>query len=278
MKEESVIALFCLIDDILEANHHKRLRNQRQERMSDSEVVLTGLLAARWFAGNLRRGLAYVLEQNYCLKTLSEGRFLRRLKAIPQEIWRVLQKSLAKEAGAYQTSEYIIDSFPLPVCHNIRIARCRLVSDQSYRGYNANKKQFFYGLKFHAIVSTTGIPISFEYSAGSVHDLTAFKSMNMDAIDGGTLYGDAAYNDYGLEKQLQKAGLNLMVDRRKNSKRPHSVEITKLISRKRKMVETCFSGLMRLFPRNIHAVRLSGILLKITLFFAAFTSNAIVSN
>ncbi len=271
MNEEYAIGLFCLIDDVLKACHQKRLRDPSQESMSDSEVVFTGILSARWFAGNLRRGLSYVFERQYCHKVLSEGRFLRRLKAISQDVWSVLQSFLARACGGYKTGEYVIDSFPLPICHNIRISRCRILSGAEYRGYNASKKEFFYGLKVHAIVSVTGVPISFECSPGSVHDLTAFKSMDMSAIDEGVLYGDAAYNDYELEDQLREAGLQLMVDRRKNSKRQHLPQVAKMISRKRKIVETCFSGILKLFPRTLHAVRISGVILKIRLFFGAFT-------
>jgi len=71
----------------------------------------------------------------------------------------------------------------------------------------------------HSIVSASGIPISFACTPGSTHDLTAFKEMDMSAINDGILYGDAAYNDYLLEDQLKEAGLQLMVDRKKNSKR-----------------------------------------------------------
>lgn len=275
MNEESAISLFCLIDDVLKAYYHKRLRDPTQEVMSDSEVVFAGILSARWFAGNLRRGLSYVFEKQYCHKILSEGRFLRRLKAVPQDVWAILQSFLARASGAYESAEYVIDSFPLPVCHNIRISRCRILRGREYRGYNASKQQFFYGLKVHAIVSTTGIPICFECCPGSVHDLTAFKGMDMTFIDDGVLYGDAAYNDYELEDELKEAGLHLMVDRRSNSKRTHTPEVTKQISRKRKIVETCFSGILKLFPRTLHAVRISGILLKLTLFFGAFTSMSI---
>ncbi len=277
MKEETAIALFCLIDDVIRAYHHKRQRN-KQEVMSDAEVVFAGILSAQWFTGNFRRGLTYIANQKYCLRALSESRFLRRLKAIPTDLWRILQIFLARAVGGYKTGEYIVDSFPCPVCHNVRIQRCRIVQGTEYRGYNSSKKQFFYGLKVHAIVSTTGVPICFELSPGSTHDLAHFRKMNMEAIEEGVLYGDAAYTDYSLEDQLNEMGLKMLVDRKKNSKRSHLPEVAKEISRKRKRIETCFSSLMRLFPRTIHAVRLQGLSLKIILFFAAFTATLGIIN
>jgi hypothetical protein len=48
-----------------------------------------------------------------------------------------------------QENLYVIDSFPMPVCDNIRIARARIYQDESFRGYIASKKRYFYGLKVH---------------------------------------------------------------------------------------------------------------------------------
>ena len=128
------------------------------------------------------------------------------------------------------------------------------------------KKQYFYGLKVHAICSATDVPIHFEISPGSVTDITQFRNRNMETMEEGTLYADAAYTDYTLEDQLKDAGLNMTVNRKKNSKRPHSLDVTREISHKRKKIETCLSGLMRLLPRTIHAVRLQGFKLKLILF------------
>lgn len=270
MNEQTAIVLFCLIDDFLKTCPPKRLRDPRQQIMTDSEVVFSGILSAYWFAGNFRRGLLYVAEKKYCLKILSESQFLRRIKNIPQNIWSKVLRILARKANAYENSEYVIDSFPYPICHNMRILQSRIVQGPQYRGYTASKKEYFYGLKIHTIIGRNGIPISFECTPGSIHDLTAFKNMDMEALDEGTLYADAAYNDYDLEEQLAEDGLNLIAARASNSTRPWPPQMAKIFERKRKSIETFFSRLMRLFPRRIHAVRLSGLILKMTLFFVAF--------
>jgi hypothetical protein len=238
--------------------------------MTDSEVVFSGILSAYWFSGNFRKGLLYVAERRYCLKTLSEGQFLRRIKNIPQDVWNKVLRLLAHKANAYEKSEYVIDSFPYAICHNMRILQSRIVQGPQYRGYTASKREYFYGLKVHTIIGGNGIPISFECTPGSIHDLTAFKAMDMEALNEGTLYADAAYNDYDLEEQLADYGLNLIAARASNSTRPWPQQMARIFERKRKTIETFFSRLMRLFPRKIHAVRLSGLILKMTLFFVAF--------
>lgn len=270
MNEETAIVLFCLIDDFLKTCPPKRLRDPKQQIMTDSEIVFTGILSAYWFSGNFRRGLIYAVEKKYCLKVLSESQFLRRIKNIHQDTWNRVLKYLAQKAKAYETPEFIIDSFPYAVCHNMRILQSRIVQGPEYRGYTASKREYFYGLKIHAIVGRCGVPISFECTPGSINDLTAFKGMAMDALEGGILYADAAYNDYSLEEELAEHGLNLVAVRHCNSTRPWPEKISQLLNKRRKPIETFFSRIMRLFPRRIHAVRLSGLILKMTLFFVAF--------
>ena len=48
---------------------------------------------------------------------------------------------------------HIVDTFPVPVCHNIRIKRCKLYRDEAFRGYCASKKQYYFGLKVSVIVT-----------------------------------------------------------------------------------------------------------------------------
>lgn len=83
MNEETAIVLFCLIDDFLKTCPSKRLRDPKQQIMTDAEIVFASVLSAYWFSGNFRRGLIYVMEKKYCLKILSESQFFRRIKKHP---------------------------------------------------------------------------------------------------------------------------------------------------------------------------------------------------
>ncbi|MGE5196153.1 MAG: hypothetical protein ACM3JI_02355 [Anaerolineae bacterium] len=96
MNEEKAILLFCLIDDFLKTCPQKRLRDPLQQIMTDSEVVFAGILSAYWLSGNFRRGLIHIVEKKYCLKVLSEGQFLRRIKNISEEIWNKALRFLVR--------------------------------------------------------------------------------------------------------------------------------------------------------------------------------------
>ncbi|RKZ92795.1 MAG: hypothetical protein DRR19_03185 [Candidatus Parabeggiatoa sp. nov. 1] len=46
-----------------------------------------------------------------------------------------------------------MDSFPVPVCDNIRIKRCKIYQDDEYRGYVLSQTSFFYGIRVHMVVN-----------------------------------------------------------------------------------------------------------------------------
>ncbi|MGX9727052.1 MAG: hypothetical protein ACTFAK_06935 [Candidatus Electronema sp. VV] len=55
---------------------------------------------------------------------LSKSQFSRRLSSIPESVWRGLTKQLAMPFHEMNSLKiYLADSFPVPVCRNIRIRR-----------------------------------------------------------------------------------------------------------------------------------------------------------
>ena len=82
---------------------------------------------------------------------------------------------------------------------------------RAYHGYNASKREYFYGFKIQVITTADGIPVEYFIGAGSFHDVTAFKSMNINLPQGSTMYLDSAYNDYEFEDlSLECDGIELL--------------------------------------------------------------------
>ena len=80
--DDQIIAVYCLCADLLKAMHH---HEDPQCRMSDAEVMTTGLIAALHFRGNFAAARTMLQEQGYIPTLLSESRFLRRLQRIRAE-------------------------------------------------------------------------------------------------------------------------------------------------------------------------------------------------
>ena len=50
LSEDKIIALYCIVDDILKAMHHQE---DKRVRVSDSEVITTAFVAVLYFGGHL---------------------------------------------------------------------------------------------------------------------------------------------------------------------------------------------------------------------------------
>jgi hypothetical protein len=124
---------------------------KRAETSHDALVLTTTLIAAvammAWyFAGNWTSALDYI-RAHHCPYMLSSSRFNRRLHSIAllAEYCLRLWGWVFKAANVRQ--RYVLDAFLVKVCHNICIARCRLLQGEDYRGRNAPKREYFYGYK-----------------------------------------------------------------------------------------------------------------------------------
>jgi hypothetical protein len=205
---------------------------------------------------------------------LSKSRLNRRIHCIAYDKWEgLLEFSHQWSRYHYIEKDFIVDSFPVPVCHNIRIKRCRIFQDEIFRGYNASKKQYFYGIKATVITNLCGHPLKMIIAPGNEHDLPALKVLNPSNLPkGSTLYGDAAYVDYDYEDQQLSNGIKLAIDRKSNSTRPYELEDYVNLRNHRKTIEGTFSTIVSLMPKKIHAIIAKGFELKVISFVIAAAS------
>src|SRR5512147_1923970 len=269
-----LVAIYCLCDDLLKALHH---REDRQRRMSDAEVMTTASVAALHFAGNLEWALAWLTMTHYIPQRLSKSRFNRRLHALQD-----LLGSLFVALGAcFQTlnadAVYVLDSFPVPVCDNIRIRRCHLYQEEAYRGYTASKRRYFYGVKIVLLATATGQPVEAFLVPGATADVRTLEALAWSLPDGSTVYADAAFTHYETEEWLwETQQITLLPMRKAHSTRPVPAWAAYLQARGRKIIETAGSQISRLMPRHIHAITAQGFELKVMLFVLAYSVSFVV--
>jgi len=193
--DEKIITVYCLCEDLLKA---LGIWQDPQSQMSYAEVMTTAIVAAMFFGGNFERARTMLAEQGYIRGMLSKGRFNVRLHAISEETWKCLFHILAVTFKALkEEQEYIVDSFPVPVCDNIRIGRCQIYQEEEFRGKIASKRRFFYGLRVHLVITHTGQPVEFMLAPGSWNDVRGLKHLALDLPEGSKLYADRIYTDYG---------------------------------------------------------------------------------
>ena len=269
--DDKITATFCLCDDLLKAMHHQE---DRQCQMNDAEIMTTALVASLFFRGNHESARAMLKQHGYIPHMVSKSRFSRRLHRI-KEIFIVFFNLLAQTWKTLNTDAiYVIDSIPIAVCDNIRIRRSKIYSKEDFRGYQASKKRYFYGLKIHLMVTQDGQPVECFLTPGGYGDVDALKYYAYALPAGSIIYADKAYNDYEIEDLLKEVEhIQLLPMRKKNSKRPLSPSISFVQSYHRKRVETAGSLIEQLLPKSIHAVTSQGFELKVALFVIASSLN-----
>jgi Transposase DDE domain len=269
---DEIIAIYAITDDLLKAIDHSE---DCRAQLSDAEVVTTALVAARFFGGNHQTAQDYLKEQGLMPQMLSKSRFNRRLHRLFLPLLDLFDYLGAILKSLSPTPEYLLDSFPVPLCDNIRIPRVRLVRSEAFRGYIASKKRYFYGIRVQLLATKDGVPVEFAFLPGAANDVRGLNALPLALSPGDEIYADAAYTDYQAEDDLfDTAAVRLQVARKRNSTRPDSPALAYVKQTLRHPIETVFSQITRPFPKSIHAVTMDGFLLKVFTFILVRTLEA----
>lgn len=262
---DTIITVFCICDDYLKSIGYE---DDTQASMSTSEILTTAITAAKFFGGNYNKSRWFLGGHNYVRHMLSESRFIRRLNQIDREVFQGLFAVMAKAFKATnEGDEYVIDSFPVPVCSNIRISRCKLYSEKKYHGYCASKREYFFGIRVHMLITKNGEPVEFFIEPGATSDIAIAKSFKFNIPKGSKIHADKGYTDYGFEDHLEfSKQIRLLAVRKENAKRRDRGVCKKI----RKKAESSFSAIVGDFASKIHAVTAFGFELKIAMFIFAY--------
>jgi hypothetical protein len=269
---EKIITIYCFFDELLKAVGY---RDDTQVQLTTAEIMTIATVAAELFTGNHQKALDLLTSHGY-VKPFSKSRFNRRLHRIPESLWQLALYVMGQiHQQANPERLHIVDTFPLPVCRNIRIKRCHIYRDEAFRGYCASKKEYYFGLKVCVIVTEAGAPVELLLNPASTADVVALRSMDLNLPEESTLIGDTGFLDRELECALrEEAGITLVVPRRKNMKDQLDGCLQYICNFHRKRVETTFSLLAERLARSVHAVTKRGFELKafLTVLAVAITS------
>jgi hypothetical protein len=127
-----------------------------------------------------------------------------------------------------------IDSTPLAVCHNRRMASHKVFAGWATRGKTS--LGWFYGFKLHLIVNDEGELLAFQLTPGQVDDRQPVPTLTAALF--GQLFGDRGDISQALHDLLFAHGLALLTKVRKNMKTRLVRLWDKLMLRKRTLIET----------------------------------------
>ena len=185
-----ITAIYVITDDIPKA---MGIREDIQAETDNAEVVTVAVTAARFFCGRIENSRKFLKEHGCIPDMLSESRLNRRIHETDPSVWlnmfRIFSEILK---GTDSGQEYIADSYPVPVCQNIRISRPKIYKGEEYRGFIPSRRLYFYGLRVHMIVTGSGEPVGFLPAPGAGSDVTVFKQSDFDLPENSICYGDKA--------------------------------------------------------------------------------------
>src|SRR5918997_3376690 len=244
---------------------------------SDSELLTVALLAELISLDEETTMLAYLRRNHPTLFPLlpERSRYNRRRRALSEALNTVRRHVLARLLALLPPDERplcLIDSLPVPVVgfHHAR-------GDHAWRGwasygYNATKKQTFYGFKLHVVTTADGIIVDFALAPAHLSDGTFTAQLLGDKYHLLTL-GDKAYIDAPLQADLAAThDVLLLTPKRENQRVQVPTETTALINHFRQMIETINSQLAgHLQIETNKAKRMSGLVARLQAKLAAHT-------
>ena len=268
----STIAIYCFLDDLLKAMNH---RSDMREQVNDAQVATIAVIAMLYFGGNYQKSLTSIQASEIFSKSLSRSRFSRRLNRIADLLHLIFNElgNTLKELNI--ESRYALDSFPVPMCRNIRIKRNRLTKEvadkENYRGYTSSKREYFFGVKVQVITTIDNLPVEFSILPGETGDLQGLAELPLAFEEGAEIAADAAYTEYNWEDYWKETEeVKLLVMRKKGSLRGDDLAIKHFKFWLRHRIETTFGEIAKLFPKKIHATNLDGFIFKVFMFLLAF--------
>ena len=198
--DTAIAGMYCLFDDWLQARRHQE---RTQRTLADAEIITIALTAARFLGGNFRAAQTMLIEQRYLTDGLSRSQYNRRLHRVQPLLeaffnWFDFDWLGRLHKTASRKNVFLIDSCSIPVCDNIRIQDCRIYPSEAtedvFRGDHSSKRQGFYGLKVHLIVTAEGSPVEASLTPGSAGDTKHLRGFEIDLP-----YGDKTSGEYFTE-------------------------------------------------------------------------------
>lgn len=275
--------VFVLIDDVYNEIIPSEIKNRRNisdSKLSDSEIISISIVGEAFTVDSEKAWFNFVkknfkdLFPNICDRTRF-NRTKRNLYSVIKEI----QKYFSKMPMFANDSIRIIDSMPIPVCKFARAYFSKCFKDISSYGYCASKKETYFGLKLHALVTVNGFVFDFLLTSAGIYDRAAVFELieNKPSIK---IIADKGYIDTNLKNHLEnEKDILLMSLKRKNSKNPLEKQLRNVLSKNRRRIETTFSQLSEQLNINkVLAKTKWGLMLRITLKILTHNISFIINN
>lgn len=247
--DDYIIAVFCLIDELY-ANFiqtHKVRKAGFPPSLRDSEII-TMVLVGEFLGLADNSKIWLYFKTNYLhyfpgLKLETYKIFNKQATNLWQ-VMRIIHRELLDRISS--GSLFLTDGFPLPVCHYARASRSKLFKDKVSFSYCAAKDEHYYGFKVLLVTTASGVPIDYVIDAANVDERELLLRANLP--EHSQVIGDKGFIGEGFRQELlQYSQAHMITQKRSNMLKQIPKELSLLIGKVRKRIETCISQLTQQF-------------------------------
>jgi hypothetical protein len=258
--EEVFILIYVIIDDFLKANFNSsnclRLSNGPAPKFTDAEVI-TLHLVGEILSFDSHNAWYHFVKNNwlYLFPHLPDRtRLGRRLKFLYPLLGKLF-KNLCSLTDANDERYFLVDSFPLALCHLQRYSGSTLPFEyHASVGFCSAKKSHYYGMKIHLTTDLRGIPRFLILTPAHVSDIDTLKMMapEIHHCNGSgftpIVIGDKGYAGKKVALNLQQNhGIILSPVQRNYLKQEEESALNDLLNKSRKIIETTIAILVDQF-------------------------------
>lgn len=256
MNDTYIVTAYVVLDDLLQVLQYQ---DDRRAQLSAAEILTVAVVAAKYFQNHHERAL-YVLVGLGYLRPLSMSRFNRRLHALNEWLWHIVE--VLGEVLAKGTV-FLIDTLPIPLCKRVRAKRCRKVQGAAFAGYCAAKQEHYFGWQLHLVCDAAGVPVAFELLPAAWDELVPLQHLLAALPEGSQVVADKGYISQRDELLAYGYGGVRLIPTYRRNMRGNSSEDAQLIRQHRFMSESVNSQLEKMGLQRLHARTTAGAALKV---------------
>jgi transposase len=233
--DHQMTEIYCFVDDFLSSRPaltHWRRSPHSSPRFTDSEVITIALLQGSLGVASLKKAY-WMVAKNWRAAfphLPSYAQWVNRLHRLTRQVGELLAATCGHTSADARL--YLMDSKPIPLCHQLRHGRVRLLREDGAR-FGKTSKGWFFGFKLHAVRHIAGRVMNIILTPANWDDREPALALQ-EGMGGGVTIGDLGYRGPDCAENLAEAEMLLIT-------RADAPERKFLLSQVRQGVETMFS-------------------------------------
>jgi len=233
--EDFIINLFCWVEDRLNRLMGDQRLRQRgfAPKLSDGEV-LTMEVVGEFLGLDTDQRIGQYFRQHWrsWFPHLGSRTTFTQQAANLWAIKPALHRCRVMDLGAATDPIRIVDGCPLPLCVLTRASRCRLFAEEAGYGYCAAKKQPYYGLHGHLMITVDGVITACTVTAAAGDEREALWELTEGVH--GLVIGDKGYISAFVKAELATVGIDLQTPLRANTTDPRPPRVVRQLTQTRR--------------------------------------------